>query len=218
MTTRIVIADDQAVVRAGFRLILGDEPDFEVVAEAADGHDAVKATRRTRPDVVLMDVRMPRVDGISATASILALNLSPPPRVLVITTFDLDDYVFAALAVGASGFLLKDVTPAELITAVRVVAVGDCIIHPRATRELIQRYNASHPTTAYDSRLDRLTDREREVLHALTRGWSNAQIGHALHLSEATVKTHVSRLMTKLEVRSRVQAVVLAHESGLQHR
>ena len=218
MTTRIVIADDQAVVRAGFRLILGDEPDFEVVAEAADGHAAVEATRRTRPDVVLMDVRMPRTDGITATESILALKLSPLPRVLVITTFDLDEYVFAALAVGASGFLLKDVTPADLIAAVRIVAAGDCVIHPRATRELVARYNAAHPATAHDSKLDRLTEREREVLHALTRGWSNAEIGHALHLSEATVKTHVSRLMTKLEVRSRVQAVVLAHQAGLHHR
>ena len=215
MSTRIVIADDQAVVRAGFRMILADEPGFAVVAEAEDGVGAIEAVRALRPDLVVMDVRMPRLDGIAATREIVSLPLPTPPRVLVVTTFDLDDYVFDALAAGASGFLLKDVTPADLISAVRTVAAGDSVVAPRATRELIDRYVSASRTHRDDARTALLTAREREVLRALARGWSNAEIGTALHLSEATVKTHVSRLLNKLQVRSRVQAVVLAFKTGL---
>lgn len=215
MNTRVVIADDQAVVRAGFRMILGGEADLEVVGEAGDGLAAIDVVRSARPDVVVMDVRMPQLDGIAATRTLLNLSLVPTPRVLIVTTFDLDDYVFGALAAGASGFVLKDVTPRDLIAAVRVVAAGDSVVAPRATRELIQHYVATARPTRPDPRIERLTGREREVLGAMARGWSNSEIGTTLHLSEATVKTHVSRLLTKLEVRSRVQAVVLAYETGL---
>jgi DNA-binding NarL/FixJ family response regulator len=215
VTIRIVIVDDQAVVRAGFRMILGEEADLEVVGEADDGRAAIDLVRGVHPDVVVMDVRMPRLDGLAATEAILSLPLSPPPRVLVVTTFDLDDYVFGALSAGASGFLLKDVTPPELISAVRVVASGESVVSPRATRELINRYVSSARPGQRDPRTDRLTSRELDVLRALARGWSNAEIGAALHLTEATVKTHVSRVLTKLELRSRVQAVVLAYRTGL---
>lgn len=214
MTLRVMIADDQAVVRVGFRIILEAEPDISVVGEAANGRHAVALARRVRPDLVLMDVRMPELDGIAATRALTGPNVVEPIPVLVVTTFDLDEYVFAALTAGASGFLLKDVTPARLLEAVRTVAAGDSVVAPRATRRLIAEYVAARPVLRTDPRLDTLTEREHQTLAAVARGLSNAEIAAEQHLSEATVKTYVSRMLTKLGLRSRVQAVVLAYETG----
>ncbi len=214
MTTRVLVADDQAVVRAGFRMILDAEEDLQVVAEAVDGRDAVAQARLFRPDVALVDVRMPGTDGIAATRELTALDR--PVAVVVITTFDLDEYVFGALIAGASGFLLKDVSPTQLVDAVRSVAVGEGVIAPRATRRVIEAFTQVHPGGApATTELGALTEREQDVLLALASGGSNADIARELHLSEATVKSHVSRLLTKLGLRSRAQAVVLAYEAGL---
>ena len=217
MTTRIVLADDQAVVWAGFRTILESEVDLVVVGEAVDGADAVRVARRERPDLVLMDVRMPGMDGIAATAELAGADVADPVAVLVITTFDLDEYVFAALRAGASGFRLKDVEPDELVEAVRVVAGGQGLVAPSVTRRLITEFarSSSSPTQPAGTALDGLTDREREALELVARGLSNAEIAEALVVSASTVKTHVGNVLAKLGCRNRVQAVVFAYEHGV---
>ena len=210
---RVVIADDQALVRAGFRMILTADG-MDVVAEARDGAEAVDAVRRTGPDVVLMDIRMPDVDGIEATRRILAGE--DPPRVIMLTTFDLDQYVYAALGLGASGFLLKDVTPEYLVAAVRIVRDGDALLAPSITRRIVERFTTpDQRTTPRHRELDALTPREREVLILVAQGLSNVEIAGRLFLSEATVKTHVARILAKLGLRDRVQAVVVAYETRL---
>ena len=212
----VMIVDDQAMVRVGFRMILEAERDFDVVAEAADGLEAVATVAQARPDVVLMDIRMPRLDGIAATEQILALPIPDPPRVLMLTTFDLDDYVYAALRAGASGFLLKDAPPEQLIEAIRVIADGDALLAPSVTRRLIEDVaRRPRPGTAAFPGLADLTERETEVLRHVARGLSNAEIANQLYLGEATVKTHLGRVLTKLGLRDRVQVVVVAYESGL---
>jgi DNA-binding NarL/FixJ family response regulator len=216
MTIRVLVVDDQPVVRAGFHTILSTQPDLDVVGEAADGEEAVSLTRSTSPDVVLMDVRMPRMDGLEATRRITAGSADRATHVLILTTFDLDDYVYAALQAGASGFLLKDTSRDDLVRAVRVVAAGEALLAPEVTRRLIAHY-VNHPNrpAPTDSRLDTLTPREREVLLYLARGRSNAEIASELILGEATVKSHVAHLLMKLGLRDRVQAVILAYEFGL---
>jgi DNA-binding NarL/FixJ family response regulator len=209
----VLIADDQQLVRAGFRAILETRPDITVVGEAGDGLAAVDLARRRRPDVVLMDIRMPGMDGIEATRRILEVD--DGIAVLMLTTFDLDEYVYDALRAGASGFLLKDVPAEELIEAVRIVAAGDALIAPAITKRLLARFARSAPPRVPDAGLAQLTPREREVLGLVARGLSNAEIAAELVLSEATVKTHVKRLLSKLGLRDRVQAVVLAYETGL---
>ena len=208
---RVVIADDQTLVRGGFRLILGSAG-IPVVAEAADGREAIAATLRHRPDVVLMDIRMPEMDGLEATRRIAAARSDV--RIIILTTFDLDQYVYAALTAGASGFLLKDVSPEHLIAAVRLVRCGDALLAPSITRRLVERFAPRSPGPA-GMGLSALTPRELEVLGLIARGLSNAELAAALTLSEATVKTHVARILGKLQLRDRVQAVVLAYEIGL---
>ena len=211
---RVVVADDQALVRTGFRMILAADG-IEVVAEATDGGEAVDAVRRTRPDVVLMDIRMPDVDGLEATRRILT-GAPGEPRVIILTTFDLDHYVYAALTAGASGFLLKDVTPEQLVAAVRLVRTGDALLAPAITRRLVARFARRDPDTATLHRdLAALTPRELEVLRLMADGLSNAELAAHLHLAEATVKTHVARILAKLGLRDRVQAVVVAYRTGL---
>ncbi|MEV4012183.1 response regulator transcription factor [Nonomuraea angiospora] len=212
---RVVIADDQALVRSGFGMILAADG-IEVVAEAADGVEAVAAVRRTRPDLVLMDVRMPRMDGIEATRQILSGG-ADGTRVLILTTYDLDHYVYAALTAGASGFLLKDVSPEHLVAAVRLVRTGDALLAPAITRRLIERFarRDEPPHRGVHADLSQLTPRELEVLRLLATGMSNAELADRLALSPTTVKTHVARILAKLELRDRVQAVVLAYETGL---
>ena len=214
--TRVLVVDDEALVRAGLRMILGSADDLEVVGEAEDCAAAVEAVRRHRPDVVLMDVRMPRMDGISATRELNRLD--PATRVLVLTTFDLDDHVFRALEAGAGGFLLKDTPPRELVQAVRVVAAGEAMLSPAVTRRMIGHFTASQASSRQREALRRLsvlTAREREVLVAVGRGASNADVGRELFMSEATVKAHVSRVLAKLGAANRVQAAILAHDAGL---
>ncbi|WP_255949008.1 response regulator [Streptomyces odontomachi] len=216
---RVVIADDQALVRTGFSMILAADG-IDVVAEAADGEQAVAAARRTHPDLVLMDIRMPGLDGLEATRRILSDPALPdPPRVLILTTYDLDRYVYAALAAGASGFLLKDVTPEHLVAAVRLARTGDALLAPAITRRLIERFVSRGGPGTGDATLHRdlsaLTPREREVLQALGTGLSNAELAARFGLSEATVKTHVARILAKLRIRDRAQAVVVAYETGL---
>ncbi|MEV3912588.1 response regulator transcription factor [Streptomyces canus] len=214
---RAVIADDQALVRTGFGMILTADG-IEVTAEAADGAEAVAAVRRTRPDVVLMDIRMPGMDGIEATRRILADDAAGELRVLILTTYDLDHYVYAALTAGASGFLLKDVTPEHLVAAIRLVRSGDALLAPTITRRLIERFarrEQAAPSADPHRDLSGLTPRELEVLRLLATGLSNAELAERLFLSPTTVKTHIGRILSKLELRDRVQAVVLAYESGL---
>lgn len=218
MTIRILLADDQALLRRGFRLVLTAEEDLEVVGEAADGLEAVQQARRLRPDVVLMDVRMPHVDGIEASRRIVAAM--PATKVIILTTFDLDEYAFSGLQAGASGFLLKDVLPDDLVAGIRIVASGDAVIAPSTTRRLVDAY--LRPTSARGARpsppdglLDQLTERERGVFLEIAAGLSNAEIAAKLTLSEATVKTHVGHVFAKLGLRDRVQAVIFAYENGI---
>jgi len=212
----VLLADDQALVRSGFRMLVETQPDMEVVAEAADGGEAVAEAMRTRPDVVLMDVRMPHVDGIEATRTITDPGTRLDSRVLILTTYDLDEYVFRGLRAGASGFLLKDVDPEELVRAIRLVAEGESLLSPSVTRRLIEQFvrTPEVPTMA-PPEVASLTEREREVLALIGRGLSNSEIAQRLFLSMATVKTHVNRVFSKLELRDRVQAVVLAYETGM---
>ena len=210
----MLLADDQAMVRAGFRMILESQPDIEVVAEAANGEQATAATRRLRPDVVMMDIQMPGSDGLAATRRITS-DTEQHSRVIILTTFERDEYVFEALHAGASGFLLKNAPPEQLIDAVRVVASGDALLAPSVTRRIIEQFARRPVDPDVRERLESLTQREREVLVMLARGNSNSELAAELFVSEGTVKTHVSSLLTKLEVRDRVQAVVLAYESGL---
>jgi DNA-binding NarL/FixJ family response regulator len=214
MTIRVLIADDQALVRAGFRMLLSAEPELEVVGEATNGRQALDAAGRLRPDVILMDIRMPELDGLEATRRLLAGVAEGAPRVLILTTFDLDEYVYEALRAGASGFLLKDAPPEQLLEAIRIVAAGDGLLAPSVTRRVIAEF-ARRPAAVRPPELDELTARELEVLQLIARGLSNAEIAKELFLSETTVKTHVARVLQKLGLRDRVQAVVLAYESGL---
>jgi len=220
MSVRVLIADDQPLIRAGFRMILEEQGAVTVVGEAADGNQAVQLTRDLLPDVVLMDVRMPNLDGIEATRQII--EHIPTARVLILTTFDLDEYVFSALRYGASGFLLKDARPDELADAVQAVASGDAVVAPRVTRRLLDAFAGHLPdprgsATAAPPGLERLTEREREVLGLLAEGLSNSEIAAKLYISEPTIKSHVGRILNKLGLRDRVQAVVLAYEIGLVH-
>ncbi len=210
----VLLADDQAMIRAGFRLILSAEPDITVAGEAADGVQAVAAARRLRPDVTLMDVRMPHLDGIAATRQLLENGLAPT-RVVVLTTFDVDSHVYDALRAGASGFLLKNAPPEDLVQAIRVVAAGAALLDPAVTRRVIEEFARNPATRPQPPEVNRLTDRELEVLHLIARGLSNAEIAATLVVSEATVKTHVARMLDKLRLRDRVQAVVYAYEHGL---
>jgi DNA-binding NarL/FixJ family response regulator len=213
MTIRVLVADDQELVRAGFRMILETQADLQVVGEAGDGVEAVAATRRLQPDVVLVDIRMPNLDGLQATKRIVAAGSGS--RVVILTTFDLDEYVYQALAAGASGFLLKNAPPEQLISAVRVVAAGDGLLSPQVTRRVIEQFTRLPPPPSDSAALEGLTDREQEVLKLIARGLSNAEIAAQLVVSDATVKSHVAHLLAKLQLRDRVQAVVLAYESGL---
>jgi len=215
MNVRLLIADDQALVRAGFRMILDAEDDLEVIGEATDGLDAVEQAKRLKPDVVLMDIRMPELDGIEATRRLLAQAGEHAVRVLMLTTFDLNEYVYEALRAGASGFLLKDVPPEELAAGIRVVARGDALLAPAITRRLIHEFARAAPAAAPPDGFSDLTAREVEVFKLVARGLSNAEIAAELIVSETTVKTHVARLLMKLGIRDRVQAVVLAYESGI---
>ena len=214
---RILLVDDQALVRAGFRMILDAEPEMEVVGEASDGREAVDQVRELRPDVVLMDIRMPELDGLEAARRILAGTLeASAPKILMLTTFDLDEYVYEALRAGASGFLLKDSPRADLLAAVRAAAAGNALLAPTVTRRLIEAFARRPPEAAPSpARLGSLTAREREVLMLLARGRSNTEVAAALFVSEATVKTHVGNLLAKLGLRDRVQTVILAYETGI---
>ena len=215
MSISVLIVDDQALVRTGFRMILEAEADLEVVGEAADGLLAIDEARRLRPDVILMDVRMPELDGIEATRRLLE-NGGSDARVVMLTTFDMDEYVYDALRAGASGFLLKDVPPEHLVDGIRAVANGDALLAPSITRRLVEEFvRSAPPQTKPPAGLDQLTSREHEVLLLIARGMSNAEIAAELYVSETTVKTHVARVLMKLSLRDRVQAVVLAYEAGL---
>ncbi|MDH4159996.1 MAG: response regulator transcription factor [Actinomycetota bacterium] len=215
MTIRVAVVDDQALVRRGFAMVLGQQPDIDVVAEAGTGLEALEATEQHRPDVVLMDIRMPEMDGLAATAAILE-RADWPLKVIILTTFDPDEYVFRALQAGASGFVLKDIPPEELAPAIRTVAAGGALLDPAITRRLIGRFaHILAVDTAAADRLSTLTDREREVLTELAKGSSNAEISATLYVGAATVKSHVSNILTKLGLRDRAQAVVFAYESGL---
>jgi DNA-binding NarL/FixJ family response regulator len=211
VSIRVLVVDDQAMVRAGFRLLLADEPDIEVVAEAGNGLEAVAEAARCHPHVVLMDIRMPELDGLEATRRILAAD--PSSRILILTTFDLDEYVYRALRAGASGFVLKDDPPEQLIAAVRTVAGGDALLSPSVTRRVIQQITRVHQ--APPPAVETLTAREMDVFRLITRGYSNAEIGQELFISDTTVKTHVTRLLQKLDLRDRAQAIVLAYQTGL---
>jgi DNA-binding NarL/FixJ family response regulator len=214
VTIRVLVCDDQALVRGGFQMILEAQPDIDVVGEAADGREAIDLANRLAPHVILMDVRMPNLDGVEATRRLVAQGT--PSKILILTTFDLDEYVYAAIRAGASGFLLKDVVPAQLVEAIRVVAAGDALLAPSVTRRLLDRFAQTLPGDEGPSpELSSLTERELEVLELVARGLSNAELATRLFVSETTVKTHVSSVLRKLDLRDRVQAVVLAYEAGL---
>ncbi|MHB8241493.1 MAG: response regulator [Solirubrobacteraceae bacterium] len=215
MSVRVLIADDQQLIRDGFRMILAAEPDIEIVGEAANGAEALVMTAELQPDVVLMDIRMPELDGIEATSRILAQSSEHTPRILILTTFDLDEYVYDALRAGASGFLLKDVPARQLSAAIRTVGEGDALLSPSITRRLIEEFAASRAPVESAPGLDELTPRELEVFRLLATGKTNGEIAAELIVGETTVKTHVTRILMKLGVRDRVQAVVLAYETGL---
>jgi DNA-binding NarL/FixJ family response regulator len=218
MSVRVVLVDDQALVRAGFRMILDAEEDIEVVGEASDGEEAVDLARSARPDVMLMDVRMPRMDGVEATRVIReAADTDAAPRVIILTTYDLDEYVYAGLRAGASGFLLKDALAAELVAAIRTVASGEAVLAPTAVKRMVERFIDHLPAvaSAHTAELETLTPREREILGLVARGLSNREIAEHLYVSEGTVKTHVGRMLSKLGLRDRVQAVILAYEAGV---
>jgi DNA-binding NarL/FixJ family response regulator len=217
VTIRVLLVDDQPLLRTGFRMILSAEPDLQIVGEAGDGAAAVEATRKLAPDVVLMDIRMPGMDGIQATRVLAGPGVENPIKVLILTTFGLDEYVVEALRAGASGFLLKDAPPQDLVDAIRIVAAGEALLAPSVTRRLLDRVASRLPPAQENSipALSELTDREMEVLKLLARGLSNAEIAEKLVVSETTVKTHVSRVLAKLDIRDRVQAVILAYETGL---
>ncbi len=218
MRVKVLIVDDQALVRAGFRMILESEPEIEIVGEAGDGAEAVEAVRELQPDVVLMDIRMPNLDGLEATRRLLEGGGSDGPRVLMLTTFDLDEYVYEALRAGASGFMLKDTPPEQLVEAIHVVARGDALLSPTITKRVIEEFIRHPPSTIpqeLPAQLEELTARELEVLGFMARGLSNAEIAKDLFVSETTVKTHVARILMKLQLRDRVQAVVFAYETGL---
>jgi DNA-binding NarL/FixJ family response regulator len=212
MTIRVLVADDQSMVRAGFRMLLSGEEDIEVVAEASNGLEAVAQAARFHPTVVLMDIRMPQLDGLEATRRILATDNSA--RILILTTFDLDEYVYEALRSGASGFVLKDDPPEQLLAAIRVVAGGEALLSPAITKRVIKQFTRM-PRPEPPRQLDELTERELEVFRLIARGLSNAEIGRELYISDTTVKTHITHILMKLNLRDRVQAVVLAHETGL---
>jgi DNA-binding NarL/FixJ family response regulator len=212
VSIRVLVADDQPLVRSGFRMVLENRPDLELVGEAADGAEAISLARDLHPDVILMDVRMPNLDGVEATRRLVESGTNA--RILVLTTFDLDEYVYAAVRAGASGFLLKDVQPEELVDAIRVVAAGNSLFGPSATQRLLERF-ADGPSTAARRSLDELTEREQEILRLVAGGLSNGEIAQQLYLGETTVKTHVSSILRKLRVRDRVQAVIAAYEAGL---
>ncbi len=212
MKIRVLVADDQSMVRAGFRMLLSREPDIEVVAEASNGLEAIEKTARFRPTVVLMDIRMPELDGLEATRRILAAD--DPPRILILTTFDLDEYVYEALRAGASGFVLKDDPPEQLLAAIRIVAGGEALLSPAITKRVIEQFTRI-PRPAPPRQLDELTERELEVFRLIARGLSNAEIGRELYISDTTVKTHITHILQKLDLRDRVQAIVLAYETGL---
>jgi DNA-binding NarL/FixJ family response regulator len=212
VSIRVLIADDQSMVRAGFRMLLGGEPDIEVVAEASNGLEAVDKAARFRPTVVLMDIRMPELDGLEATRRILAAD--DASRILVLTTFDLDEYVYEALRAGASGFVLKDDPPEQLLAAIRIVAGGDALLSPAITKRVIRQFTRI-PRAAPPKELDELTERELDVFRLIARGLSNAEIGRELYISDTTVKTHITHILQKLHLRDRVQAVVLAYQAGL---
>jgi DNA-binding NarL/FixJ family response regulator len=215
LAIRLLVVDDQPLVRAGLRMVFEPERDLPIVGEAADGEEAVRLARELRPDVVLMDIRMPRRDGIQATRAILAGAAQGPVRVLVLTTFDHDEYVYEALHAGASGFLLKDAPPEALVAAVRAVAAGDALLAPAVTRRLVEDFARRRPAPEPPPGLADLTERELEVFRLVARGLSNVEIAGRLHVGESTVKTHVGHVLSKLELRDRVQAVVLAYESGV---
>jgi DNA-binding NarL/FixJ family response regulator len=212
MSVRVLVADDQSMVRAGFRMLLSGERDIEVVAEASDGLEAIDKAHRFHPTVVLMDIRMPELDGLEATRRILATNNGA--RILILTTFDLDEYVYEALRAGASGFVLKDDPPEQLLAAIRTVAAGDALLSPTVTKRVIRQF-ARMPRPAPPKELEELSDRERDVFRLIARGLSNAEIGQELYISETTVKTHVTHILQKLGLRDRVQAVVLAYQTGV---
>jgi DNA-binding NarL/FixJ family response regulator len=211
---RVLVVDDQGLVRAGFRMILEAQPDVQVVGEAADGLEAVEAARRLQPDVVLMDVRMSRTDGLEATRRLARPGTDNPAKVLILTTFDLDEYVYEALRAGASGFVLKDDSPEQLIGAIRTVAEGEALLSPTITKRVIQKF-ARMPRPAPPKELDDLSEREREVFRLIAQGLSNAEIAQELYISETTVKTHITHILQKLNLRDRVQAVVLAYQTGV---
>lgn len=217
MTTRVLLVDDQPLLRTGFRMILSAESDLLIVGEAGDGASAVELARRLNPDVVLMDIRMPVMDGIQATRALAGPGVEEPIKVLILTTFGLDEYVVESLRAGASGFLLKDAPPEDLVEAIRIVAAGEALLAPSVTRRLLDRVASRLPPANEDTipALSELTDREMEVLKLLARGLSNAEIAEKLVVSETTVKTHVSRVLSKLDLRDRVQAVILSYETGL---
>ena len=217
MTTSVLLVDDQPLLRTGFRMILSAETDLRVVGEAGDGASAVELARRLRPDVVLMDIRMPGMDGIQATRALAGPGVEEPVKVLILTTFGLDEYVVESLRAGASGFLLKDAPPEDLVEAIRIVAAGEALLAPSVTRRLLDRVASRLPPANEDTipALSQLTEREMEVLKLMARGLSNAEIAEKLVVSETTVKTHVSRVLAKLDLRDRVQAVILAYETGL---